>query len=135
MVARPGGRHSGGMNIFLVEDSGPVRERLAEMLSAIPGARLVGTAEQAEAAIRDILTARPEVVVLDISLRGGTSGFDVLRGVRDVAPDIDFYMLSNFAAEPYRQLAQRLGAREFFDKSKEFDRVRQLIATRAARTH
>jgi DNA-binding NarL/FixJ family response regulator len=135
MVARPGGRHSGGMNIFLVEDSGPVRERLAEMLSAIPGARLVGTAEQAEAAIRDILTARPEVVVLDISLSGGTSGFDVLRGVRDVAPDIDFYMLSNFAAEPYRQLAQRLGAREFFDKSKEFDRVRQLIATRAARTH
>jgi len=135
MVARTAGRHTAGMNIFLVEDSGPVRERLAAMLSAIPGATLVGTAEQADAAIRGILTARPEVVVLDISLSGGTSGFDVLRSVRNVAPDIDFYMLSNFAAEPYRQLAQRLGAREFFDKSKEFDRVRQLIATRAARTH
>ena len=77
MVARPGGRHSGGMNIFLVEDSGPVRERLAEMLSAIPGATLVGTADEADAAIRGILTARPEVVVLDISLGGGSSGFDV----------------------------------------------------------
>ena len=135
MVARSPRRHTAGMKIFLVEDSGPVRERLAAMLSAIPGATLVGTAEQADAAIRGILTARPEVVVLDISLSGGTSGFDVLRSVRNVAPDIDFYMLSNFAAEPYRQLAQRLGAREFFDKSKEFDRVRQLIATRAARTH
>ena len=123
------------MNIFLVEDSGPVRERLAAMLSAIPGAKLVGTAEQADAAIREILTARPEVVVLDISLSGGSSGFDVLRGVRPAAPEIDFYMLSNFAAEPYRQLAQRLGAREFFDKSREFDRVRQLIAARAAPTH
>ena len=135
MVARRAGRHTGGMNIFLVEDSGPVRERLAEMLSAIPGATLVGTADQADAAIRGILTARPQVVVLDISLGGGSSGFDVLRSVRNVAPDIDFYMLSNFAAEPYRQLAERLGAREFFDKSKEFDRVRQLIATRAASTH
>ncbi len=135
MVARTPRRHTAGMNIFLVEDSGPVRERLAAMLSAIPGATLVGTAEQADAAIRGILTARPEVVVLDISLSGGSSGFDVLRGVRNVAPDIDFYMLSNFAAEPYRQLAQRLGAREFFDTSKEFDRVRQLIATRAAQSH
>lgn len=123
------------MNIFLVEDSGPVRERLAAMLSAIPGARLVGTADQAEAAIHAILVTRPEVVVLDLSLGGGSSGFDVLRGVRPAAPEIDFYMLSNFAAEPYRQLAERLGAREFFDKSKEFDRVRQIIASRAAGTH
>ena len=40
-------------------------------------------------------------------------------------------MLSNFAADPYRQLAERLGARDFFDKSREIERVRD--AHRAAR--
>lgn len=120
------------MEIFLVEDSAAIRERLAAMLNAIPGATLVGEAADADAAIRDILATRPDVVVLDLGLAGGTSGFDVLRAVRPQAPDIDFYMLSNFAADPYRQLAERLGACNFFDKSKELERVRDLIAQRAA---
>ena len=120
------------MEVFLVEDSPPVRARLGEMLSAIPGVTLVGTATHAAEATESILTLRPQLVVLDLSLGGGSSGFEVLRNVRRIAPEIDFYMLSNFSAEPYRQLAERLGARDFFDKTKEFDRVREVVATRAA---
>jgi DNA-binding NarL/FixJ family response regulator len=120
------------MNIFLVEDSQPVRARLATMLDAIPGATVVGEAADADSAIREILASRPDVVMLDLGLAGGSSGFDVLRAVRPQAPDIDFYMLSNFAADPYRQLAERLGACNFFDKSRELERVRELIAQRAA---
>ena len=120
------------MEIFLVEDSPPVRARLAEMLAAIPGATLVGQATNAADATQGILTLRPQIVVLDLSLGGGSSGFDVLRNVRSVAPEIDFYMLSNFSADPYRQLAEKLGARDFFDKTREFNRVRDVIASRAA---
>ena len=120
------------MEIFLVEDSPPVRARLAEMLSAIPGVTLVGTATNAADATQSILTRRPQLVVLDLSLGGGSSGFDVLRNVRSVAPEIEFYMLSNFSADPYRQLAEKLGARDFFDKTREFNRVRDEIASRAA---
>jgi DNA-binding NarL/FixJ family response regulator len=72
------------------------------------------------------------VVVLDLSLAGGTSGFEVLRAVSRQAPEIDIYMISNFVAEPYRELAERLGARDFFDKSRELERVRSVIAERAA---
>jgi DNA-binding NarL/FixJ family response regulator len=119
------------MRVFLVEDSAPVRERLVAMLQELPGTELVGHASDADGAIRDILTAMPDVVLLDLSLAQG-SGFDVLRAVRPNAPQIDFYLLSNFAAYPYRQLAETLGARGFFDKSKEFERVREVIAERAA---
>jgi DNA-binding NarL/FixJ family response regulator len=122
------------MEIFLVEDSSLVRSRLAETLGAIPGARIVGEADRAEAAISGILAARPDLVLLDINLAEG-SGFDVLRAVHAKEPHIEFYMLSNFAAFPYRDLAERLGAREFFDKSKEFPRVRELVAQRAAAVH
>jgi DNA-binding NarL/FixJ family response regulator len=120
------------MEIFLVEDSPLLRTRLAEMLGAIPGVSVVGEAEHADVAIRDILAMQPDVVVLDLSLAGGTSGFEVLRALCRQAPEIDIYMISNFVAEPYRELAERLGARDFFDKSRELERVRSVIAERAA---
>ncbi|HZQ73841.1 MAG TPA: response regulator [Burkholderiales bacterium] len=119
------------MEIFLVEDSAPVRERLQAMLSKVPGAHVSGHATQARAAIRDILELKPDVVVLDLKLDEG-SGFDVLKEVHRQEPGIDFYMLSNFASEPYRSYALRLGARDFFDKTSEFERVREVIAKRAA---
>ncbi len=117
--------------VYLVEDAPLVRERLLEMLDAVPGARVVGCAAGADQAIREILAKRPDVVVLDIRLAQG-SGFDVLRAVRAGAPEIDLYMLSGFASDPYRHLALRLGARDFFDKTADFGRVRELIAARAA---
>jgi DNA-binding NarL/FixJ family response regulator len=116
------------MEIFLVEDSALVRARLAETLGGIEGAHIAGEADRAEAAIRGILAARPDVVLLDINLAGGDSGFDVLRAVRREAPEIDVYMLSNFAARPYREIAQRLGARGFFDKSNELQRLFHAVA-------
>ncbi len=119
------------MEIFLVEDSAIVRKRMTEMLAAVPGARVSGHASSADTAIREILAAKPDVVVLDLKLAQG-SGFDVLRAVRARAPAIDFYMLSNFSSEPYRRLARQLGAVDFFDKSSEFERVRDIVAKRAA---
>jgi DNA-binding NarL/FixJ family response regulator len=120
------------MQVFLVEDSAPVRERLTEMLQGLPDTQVLGHAAEADGAIREILAGAPDVVLLDISLAAG-SGFDVLRAVRPQAPQIEFYLLSNYAAFPYRQLAETLGARGFFDKSKELERVREVFAERAAR--
>lgn len=117
--------------VFLVEDSPMVLERLEAMLGAIPGAATVGHASRAEEAIHGILDTQPDAVVLDLRLAEG-SGFDVLRAVHEKAPAIDVYMLSNFAAEPYRRLAARLGARGFYDKSTEFENVRAALAARAS---
>jgi len=129
-----GWRHTARMQVFLVEDSPLIRSRLLELLESVPGARVCGHAESAHAAVREILAARPDVVVLDLALKSGT-GFDVLRAVHPQAPRIDFYLLSNFSASPYRALASRLGARGFFDKTDDFARVREVIAARAACTN
>jgi DNA-binding NarL/FixJ family response regulator len=119
--------------VFLVEDSRPIRERLRRLLGAT-GASVIGHAETAQQAIEAILSQKPDVVVLDLSLAEG-SGFDVLRAVHGREPQIDFYMLSNFPSEQYRQYAAQLGARGFFDKSSEFERVRDVIAKRASEVH
>jgi len=122
------------MKIFLVEDSLAARGQLAAMLAAIPGAEIVGVAESALPAIRDILNLRPDLVLLDVHLAEG-SGFDVLTAVHVSAPEIDFCMLTRFAPHSYRQLAERLGAGAVFDKQMEFGRVRELVVRRVAAGH
>jgi DNA-binding NarL/FixJ family response regulator len=122
------------MDVFLVEDSAPLAQRLQQMLGAIEGVRTVGSAARADDAIRSILDLRPDAVLCDIRLAQGT-GFDVLRALREQAPGVEVYMLSNFATEPYRRHAARLGARDFFDKSTELGRMRDAVAARAAIRH
>lgn len=117
------------LKIFLVDDSAPVRERIEAMLAGIAGARIVGQAAEAAAAVRDILAGQPDVVVLDLKL-GAASGFDVLRALREAGSRAEVYMLSNFATPAYRRRAEQLGARGFFDKSTEFEHLRAAIAAR-----
>lgn len=121
------------LRVFVVEDSPLLRERLADLFAPLPGVCTVGYAEGADEAIERILEARPDAVVLDISLAQG-SGIDVLRALQREAPGIEVYILTNFANPQYRRLCTRLGARGFFDKSSEFEQVRDVIAARASRT-
>ncbi len=122
------------MRVFLVEDSPLVCERLQEMLAGIEGrARSASAATRRRGHRRASCATHPDVVVLDLRLAQG-SGFDVLRALHAQAPAIGVYMLSNFADAPYRRLAERLGARDFFDKSTEFERVRDTLAARALDT-
>lgn len=117
--------------VFVVEDSPQVRERLLEMLGSIEGVDMIGSADRADAAVRAILSARPDTVILDIHLAQG-SGLDVLRALQQAAPEIEIWVLTNFEAEPYRKTCLRLGAARFFDKTTEFEQVRDGIAARAA---
>ena len=118
------------LSLYVVDDSPVIYQRLEALLAAIEGTRLVGHAGAADTATREILGLRPDAVVLDLNLERG-SGFDVLRAVRPQAPEIDFYVLSNFAHAAYRRVAESLGARGFFDKTQEFQRLIALLAERA----
>jgi DNA-binding NarL/FixJ family response regulator len=100
------------------------------MLASIPGTALVGHAEGAREAIDGILAAKPDAVVLDLSLKEG-NGFDVMREVARSAPQIAFYILTNHPVDAFRATARRLGARGFFDKSTEFEQLRSVIAAAA----
>ena len=114
------------MQVYLVEDSPLVQQRLLAMLQEIPDTTVVGTAARAEDALSGILATRPDLVVLDVQLKEG-SGFDVLRALHARAPELDVVMLSNYSSYPYRQIAERFGARGFFDKTREFERVREVV--------
>ena len=118
-------------SVFLVEDSASIRERLVRLLESVPGAQVIGQAGDADEAIAAILAARPDVVLLDVQLEQ-SSGFDVLRAVGKAAPAIAFFILTNHPHEGYRENAMRLGARGFYDKSSEFEKLRDALAAAAA---
>ena len=114
------------MKIFLVEDSPLLRERLQGIVASVPGTQSVGHAGTAQAAIAGIQNTRPDIVVLDIQLEEG-NGFEVMQVIRKVLPQVKFYVLTNFANEAYQRKAERLGAQGFFDKSREFERLRETL--------
>lgn len=113
------------IKVFLVDDSIPVRERVAQMLRE-HAIDVVGEAEAPQPAIEGILATHPDVVVLDIQLKGGT-GLDVLRAVRQAAPQTAFIVLSNNSGPAYRKIYRIEGAMHFLDKNAEFDQLAQTI--------
>jgi len=110
------------MNIFVVEDSSLLRERLIRTLSGISGVEVCGFSDTAEEAVQLIEQSRPDAIILDIRLRQG-SGFQVLQKVKTPGKPPLVIILTNFAYPQYRKRYMDAGADFFFDKSNEFDQV------------
>jgi DNA-binding NarL/FixJ family response regulator len=116
-------------NVFIVDDSPVVRERLAHMISELPDTEIIGQADIAFEAINSIRRSKPTIVVLDISMPGG-SGIYVLESIKKEKPAPTVIMLTNFAHDQYRQKCLQLGADYFFDKSTEFEKVIDVLRHR-----
>lgn len=110
------------MNVFIVDDSDILRERLRSILSDIKRVRIVGEAEDAIAAKEFLQGNTPDVVILDIRMPKG-SGIDLLEMIKREKPSITVIVLTNYPYPQYRKRCMELGAEYFLDKSTEFDRL------------
>ncbi len=126
-------RTPGRITAFIAEDSADISERLAALLEEGSSIDVVGEAQTPHEAIDGILASKPDAVVLDIYLRGG-SGLEVIRKVHPLAPQTVFVVLTNYPDPQYRRLFADAGASSLLDKSTEFDRVKEeILAACAAR--
>ena len=115
------------MKVLVVDDSAMVRDRLVEILLALDGVQQVDTASRAVEARRAIQTERPDVVVLDIHMPGG-SGIEVLDALRADRRRVLTIVLTNDPAPEWREASLHAGADFFFDKSVEFQQAVDVIA-------
>lgn len=120
------GAQGGVMSIFIVDKSVIVRERLAEVLSGLPTVQVVGQAQGADEAVEAIQRVKPDVVILDPHLLEG-GGIQVLQEIKKGAPGPIVMVLTNFVDLQYRKRCLEAGAEFFFDKSLEFDMVRNVL--------
>ena len=119
------------LQVYVVEDSPIIRRLLASTIEAA-GAKLVGHSADASSAIADLSSLRPDLILIDVSLKSG-SGFDVLEALQalDPKPSAIKVVLTNHASEEFRTLSVRMGANGFFDKSSETSQVLALITALA----
>jgi DNA-binding NarL/FixJ family response regulator len=114
------------IKVFLADDSIVLRERLLEMLAEIPGVEVLGCAENGLHAINCIRQLKPDAVVLDIQMPCGT-GLDVLKNIKRDGSGPLVIVFTNFPYPQYRKRAMESGAEFFFDKTTEFEKLRELF--------
>lgn len=115
------------MIVLIVDDSALLRDRLASMLAELQEKiELVGEARDPIEAIDSIRKLKPDAVILDIRMPGG-SGIDVLKSLKTERPEAIAIMLTSYPYPQYRQKCREAGADFFFDKSTEFHKVREVF--------
>ncbi len=117
------------LRIVIVEDSAIIRARLAESLTEIPNLEIVGLAETEQEAVTLLRDADWDAAILDLQLKKGT-GLGVLKALALVPkPEHSkVIVFTNYAFPQYRERSLTLGADYFFDKSREFHRVREVLS-------
>jgi DNA-binding NarL/FixJ family response regulator len=102
------------VRVVLVDDHRLVRTGVRAELG--PQVQVVGEAGDVDEAVTTIRSVQPDVVLLDVHLPGG-GGAEVVRRVRDDAPDVRFLALSvSDAAEDVIGVV-RAGARGYVTKA------------------
>jgi two-component system, OmpR family, response regulator len=114
------------MRVLLVEDSPVICGLITGIINDVPGVRVAESVESERDAIEAIGRLDVDVVILDLQLRKGT-GFGVLRAMRDMPKKPIVVVLTNFALNSYRETALKLGARDFLDKSRDYDRLPTIL--------
>ena len=116
------------VTVFIADDSLVVRERLVTMLNELTGTEVVGQAGNVATAISAIRKLKPDVVILDLLMPGG-SGIDVLQNIKQTGAGPLVIILTNYPFPGYRQKCLQAGADLFLDKTTEFDQIPTLFET------
>lgn len=114
------------MKVFIVDDSSGVVERLAGIVRRVRGVEFVGWAATVPEATQSIDKLQPDVVILDLHLKGG-SGFDVLTSIKRTSPGIQVIVLTDYPSPQYRRRCLELGAESLLDKSAEFAKLPEIF--------
>jgi DNA-binding NarL/FixJ family response regulator len=117
------------VRILVVDDSAAIRSRLVAMLREVPGVE-AHEATGADEALALAIASPPDLVVLDLHMPG-KGGLDVLPALMKLPAAPRVVVLTSHPTDQHRRLSLACGADFFFDKSREFARVVELV--RAAR--
>lgn len=101
--------------IFLVDDHPLVREGLANLINQQDDLIVGGEAEDSAQAIAGIEASRPELALIDISLKN-ESGLDLVKTLETMFPLVALIVLSMHDEALYAERALRAGARGYVMK-------------------
>jgi DNA-binding NarL/FixJ family response regulator len=119
------------VRILIVDDHPVVRDGLTAQLQSEPDLVVCGAAEDVPSAMAVLDSTRPDVAIIDISLKTG-SGLDLIRRIRDRGLSFPILVWSMYPEELYAERALRAGAQGYVHKGQAtaeiLDAVRAVLA-------
>lgn len=112
--------------VFVVEDQPPLLKNLVKALSLFPELDVIGTSQEGEDAVRQIVESRPQIVLLDLELPG-IDGIEVTRRVKQRAGEVEILILTSFDDEQKVYEAIQAGASGYLVKRVGPEKIRSGI--------
>ena len=116
------------VKILIVDDHPSVREGLALRISIHSDLEVCGEAESEEQAIELVRQTKPDLVLVDISLKSG-HGLELIKRIRSMEPTVKMLVISGFQESLYAERACRAGAMGYLNKQESSERMIEAIRT------
>lgn len=113
--------------VFLVDDHPIVRQGLTLLINQEPELTVCGVAEEADTVLPSLASLCPDIVVLDISLKG-PDGIELLKTIRASDQTLPILILSMHDETIYAERALKAGANGYIMKQEATEKV--LVAIR-----
>ncbi len=117
---------TGITKIILVEDHPIFRKGLAQLINNEKSMEVVGEAEDSVEALRIIKNEKPDLVIIDITLKD-RNGIELIKDVRLRFPDMLIIVLSMHDEKIYAERALRAGARGYIMKQEAPETILEAI--------
>ena len=118
---------TGKKSVLVVDDHPLLRQGLAMLINQQQDMQVCGEAEEAHVAMQFIAQKRPDIMILDISLKG-PDGLELLKSIRASDPDLPVLVLSMHDEAIYAERALRAKANGYIMKQEATEKV--LVALR-----
>ncbi len=110
------------MKVYLVEDHPIFRRGLRDLIEDEPDIEVCGEAEEIGTAWNDILRLEPDVVLVDISLKG-RNGLELVKSLNGWKKELSILVLSTHEEKLYAERALRAGARGYIMKHETSEQI------------
>ena len=115
--------------IVIVDDHAGIRESLRFLLEAEGNFELCGEAENAARALDVIAEKKPDVAIIDISLKGAVHGLELTRQLKHLHPKLTVLVLSLHAESQFAFGAIAAGAGGYLSKSEAGECLHEALET------
>lgn len=116
------------VKILIVDDHPSVREGLSLRISLHADLEVCGEADSEEQAIKLVKQLKPDLVLVDISLKSG-HGLELIKRIRSMDPTVKMLVISGFQESLYAERACRAGAMGYLNKQESSERMVEAIRT------
>lgn len=112
--------------IMIVDDHPLLRRGLAELINRESDMTFCGEAEDSPSAMKLIAQLKPDLVIVDISLKG-YNGIELIKNIKAFDPKIQILVLSMHDESVYAMRVLKAGAKAYVMKQEVVDKVMEAV--------